>query len=233
MQTKDGARPLITIDGPAGSGKSTISRRLAKELDLLYLDTGAMYRAVALQARRHGLDSAQGRLLREMCRELDLNFDRTADLPRIRIGKEDVSLAIRTPEMDMLSSKISMVREVREEMTELQRKIGAEGGVIAEGRDMGTVVFPGADLKIFLTASLEVRVDRRYRERADRGERVLRDRVRSELQQRDDQDRSRTLAPLKPAEDAEIIDTSTLNINQVVDHITKIIRKRESERNDD
>jgi len=226
-------KPLITIDGPAGSGKSTISRLLAKKLNLLYLDTGAMYRAVALQAHRQGLGTDQGKLLRKMCQNLDLNFDRAFDPVRIRLGEEDISAAIRTPEMDMLSSKISMVKEVRAEMTELQQKIGQKGGLIAEGRDMGTVVFPQADFKFFLTASLEVRVDRRHRERVDRGENISRNHIYSELKKRDEQDTRRALAPLKPAEDAEIIDTTTLNIDQVVDFILKSIKKREVKRNND
>jgi cytidylate kinase len=226
-------KPVITIDGPAGSGKSTISLQLAKKLNLLYLDTGAMYRAVALQAHRQNLGTDKGKLLRKMCQDLDLNFDRTFDPARIRIGEEDVSTAIRTPEMDMLSSKISMVKEVRAEMTELQQKIGQKGGLIAEGRDMGTVVFPQAHFKFFLTASLEVRVDRRYRERMDRGENISRDFICSELKKRDEQDTHRSLAPLKPAEDAEIIDTTALNIDQVVDFILKSIKKREGKRNND
>lgn len=224
---------LITIDGPAGSGKSTISRLLAEKLNLLYLDTGAMYRAVALQAHRQGLDSDQGKLLKKMCRQMDINFDRSTDPPGIRIGGEDISAAIRTPEMDMLSSKISMVKEVRAEMTGLQRKIGEKGGVIAEGRDMGTVVFPRAHLKIFLTASPEVRADRRYKERAGRGECVSRSQVRSELEKRDQQDSGRALAPLRPAEGADIIDTSTLTIDQVVNFIIKIVGKRKVKRNYD
>jgi len=226
-------KPVITIDGPAGSGKSTISRQLAKKLSLLYLDTGAMYRAVALQAHRQSLGTDQGQLLRKMCQDLDLNFDRTFDPARIRLGEEDVSAAIRTPEMDMLSSKISMVKEVRAEMTALQQKIGQNGGLIAEGRDMGTVVFPRADFKFFLTASLEVRVDRRYRERMDRGENISRDLICSELKKRDEQDTHRSLAPLRPAEDAEIIDTTALNIDQVVDFILKSIKKREGKINND
>jgi cytidylate kinase len=224
---------VVTIDGPAGSGKSTISRLLAEKMHLLYLDTGAMYRAVALAAQRQGLDVDQGALLGEMCQRLDLNFDRTVDPPVVRLGKEDVSAAIRTPEMDMLSSKISTVREVREEMTKLQRKIGDSGGLIAEGRDMGTVVFPQAGLKIFLTASLEERVERRYRERVNRGERMSRKRVRSELEKRDEQDSLRALAPLRPAEDAEIIDTSCMRIDQVVEYVEKIYRKMALKRNDD
>lgn len=210
---------IITIDGPAGSGKSTVSRLLAKKLDFLYLDTGAMYRAVALHAKRAGIAIDDDKELYKMCRDLDINFASNGDNFRVYLGGEDMSLEIRKPEMDMLSSRISIIKEVRDAMTELQRKIGREGRLIAEGRDMGTVVFPDAEHKFFITASTEARAERRYNERIGRGESVSREEVEMELKKRDEQDRNRPIAPLKPAEDAIIIDTTTLRIDQVVEEI--------------
>lgn len=207
---------IITIDGPAGAGKSTVSRIVAKELDFLYLDTGAMYRAVALQAKIQGLDFSDGDGLKEMCNRLDLRFVSDGDVPRILNGEEDISLAIRSPEMDMLASRVSAVKEVREAMTGLQRRIGAKRGLVAEGRDMGTVVFPDADKKFFVTASVEVRAERRYQERAYRGEPILKEEVLAELKKRDEQDSNRSIAPLHPARDALILDTSFLSIDEVV-----------------
>jgi len=216
---------IITIDGPSGSGKSTVSRLLAKKLQFLYLDTGAMYRAVALQVKREGIDFRDEKELMELCRNLDLNFRTDEGGSKLYIGKEDVSLAIRTPEMDMLSSKISAIKQVRETMTALQRKIGEEGRLVAEGRDMGTVVFPDADHKFFITASPEIRAERRYRERTTRDEPVSRAEVERELRKRDDQDSTRAIAPLRPAKDAKIIDTTALNPDQVVEKILGNIKK--------
>jgi len=143
---------VITIDGPAGSGKSTVSRLLAKKINCLYLDTGAMYRAVALAASRKGISFSDGKRLGELCRSLELYFTTDADPPRLFLGKEDISVPIRTPDMDMLSSEVSAVKEVREAMMELQRKMARGISIVAEGRDMGTVVFPEARHKFFLTA---------------------------------------------------------------------------------
>lgn len=207
---------IITVDGPAGSGKSTMSRLLARKIGYLYLDTGAMYRAVALQARRRGLDMRAPGDLAEMCAELDLHFESGSGENRLFLGAEDVSAAIRTPEMDLLSSAISAVKEVRDAMTALQRRIGREGKIVAEGRDMGTVVFPQARHKFFLTAAVEIRAERRYRERLGRGESVARDEVEKELRKRDGQDSRRTIAPLMAAEDAVVIDTSNLDADQVM-----------------
>jgi cytidylate kinase len=217
---------IITIDGPAGSGKSTISLLLAKKLGLLYLDTGAMYRAVALSALRKGVDLRDAAVLREMCRDIDINFRSAGDNYRVYIGAEDISDEIRRPEIDMLSSKISAIKEVRDAMTGLQRRIGMKGGIVAEGRDMGTVVFPDADHKFFLTASSDIRAERRYKERVDRGECISMEQVETELKKRDEQDRTRIIAPLKPAVDAIIIDTTALGINEVVDEMLGRIGKK-------
>lgn len=211
---------IITIDGPAGAGKSTISRLLAKELGYVYLDTGAMYRAVALQARRQGIDFNDGEALMKMCREIDIHFPpNNKGENRIFLGTEDVSSAIRTPEMDMLASNISVVREVRQAMTDLQRKIGKNGRLVAEGRDMGTVVFPDAKYKFFITASTNTRAERRYKERKQRGESIRLEDVEAEMLKRDEQDQSRKIAPLQPADDAVVIDTSMLDVNQVIKKI--------------
>jgi cytidylate kinase len=218
---------IITIDGPAGSGKSTVSRMLAARLKFLYLDTGAMYRAVALRAKREGADLKDRQKIVRLCRDLDLHFKTMDGVTRLFLGSEDISAAIRSPEMDMLSSAVSAVKEVRETMTVLQRKMAAQGGVVAEGRDMGTVVYPDADCKFFLDADPRTRAGRRYRERVERGEEVSREEVEKELRQRDDQDMRRTLAPLVPAMDAIILDTTHITVEQVVDEMVKIIEKGE------
>ncbi|MCD4715872.1 MAG: (d)CMP kinase [Desulfobacterales bacterium] len=210
---------IITIDGPAGSGKSTISRALAKKINFLYLDTGAMYRAVALDAKRRGISPDNGRRMGDLIKSMDLHFKTDEDPPKLFLGSEDISLAIRSPEMDMLASRVSAVKEVREGMSHLQRKMARGLKVVAEGRDMGTVVFPDAEHKFFLTALPRVRAERRYKERLGRGESVSKEIVESELKKRDKNDKTRSLAPLKPAEDAKIIDSTQLTPEQVVEEI--------------
>jgi len=214
---------IITIDGPSGSGKSTVSRLIAERLGIQYLDTGAMYRASALQAVRKGIDFGNGPGLFNMCLELDLHFMPCGNSQKILLGNEDITSEIRSPEMDMMASEISAVKEVREAMTTLQRKIGMTGGLVAEGRDMGTVVFPDADYKFFVTASIPERAQRRYMERLGRGESISRDKVEEELKRRDEQDMGRSIAPLRPAADADIIDTTGIDIEQVIETIVKKI----------
>jgi cytidylate kinase len=210
---------IITIDGPSGSGKSTVSRALAKRIRFLYLDTGAMYRAVAFDAKKKGIDPEDGKRLGELCRGIDLHFEAGGDTPRLLLGNEDISSVIRSPEIDMLSSSVSAVREVREAMTALQRKMAKGSNLVAEGRDMGTVVFPDAKHKFFLTATPETRAIRRYKERLQRGESVSKSLVETELAKRDQQDETRSLAPLKPARDAKVIDSDLLTAEEVLQEI--------------
>ena len=220
---------IITIDGPGGSGKSTIAKLMARKLNFIYLDTGAMYRAVALAALRNGIPFDQEARLSDLCQTIDLRFEHTEDASRLLLNGEDVSQAIRSPEMDIASSTVSAVRAVRFAMTDLQRRLSQDLNVVAEGRDMGTVVFPDARNKFFLTARPEVRARRRYRERQKRGEEISFEEVASLLAKRDQQDASRNLAPLKPAEDAVMIDSSDLEPTDVVKkmmaHVDSTLRK--------
>lgn len=224
---------VITIDGPAGSGKSTVSRLLARKIDYLYLDTGAMYRAVALAAKMNKVDINDGKRLGELCMSIHLEFKENQSTgkdtvpQRLFLGGHEISDEIRSPEMDMLSSSVSAVKEVREAMTGLQQKMAEGVKVVAEGRDMGTVVFPNAGYKFFLTASPQVRVDRRYMERLRRGESVSKEVVEEELRERDHQDKTRSLAPLKPARDAHVIDSSTLMPEEIVEEIITRVGKND------
>ena len=218
-----GVLNVITIDGHAGSGKSTVSRRLAARIGYAYLDTGAMYRGVALAAKRKGISVDNGSQLARLCDNLNLRFVPGQDPPRLFIENEDISQKIRCPEIDMLSSNFSAVKEVREAMCGLQRKMACNlnAGLVAEGRDMGTVVFPNARFKFLLTASLEERASRRHSELLARGESIEKNTVMNSLKKRDHQDENRILAPLKPALDAVIVDSTNMGIEEVVQHMMK------------
>ena len=210
---------VVTIDGPTGSGKSTVSRLLARRLSCAYLDTGAMYRVAALALKQTGIPLSDKAAVAKACDNLHIRFVPGGDANRVYMGDVDVSQAIREPRMDLFASDVSKLDVVRNAMTSLQRKIGSHGPLVAEGRDMGTVVFPEARHKFYLDASLEVRVDRRFQERKNRGESITRDEVRTDLIKRDEQDMNRSLAPLKPAADAVIIDTTYLSLDQVIEQI--------------
>jgi CMP/dCMP kinase len=221
---------IITIDGPSGAGKSTISRGLAARLGYTYLDTGAMYRAVGLQIERAGLDlesdnDALGRLLDEVVLRLVANDG--GDV-LVFLNGENVSAAIRTPEMGLVASRVSAHPLVRRKLTELQRQIGNQGAIVAEGRDMGTVVFPGAAYKFYLDASPGVRARRRYEQLSALGQGVDYQEILAQIIKRDRDDSSRALAPLKPAADAVIIDTSDLDIEAVIASMLEIITSQET-----
>ena len=215
---------LITIDGPAGAGKSSVSKLLAKKLGYIYLDTGAMYRAVALLARDSGYsESLDERTLEEICLGLDLAFVQKDGTLRLLANGRDVTEEIRHPEISSLASAVSAKGSVRERLSTIQRNMGKAGGIVLEGRDMGTVVFPDADVKFFLDASPEVRSKRRFLELEAEGEDTTPEEVHQLMLERDRNDRNRQLAPLRPADDAILVDSSDLQIAAVVqvmlDHI--------------
>jgi cytidylate kinase len=212
---------IVTIDGPSGAGKSTISKLLASRLHYTYLDTGAMYRVVGLQVERSGLDLEEDgarEKLAQLLAGLDLQLAPGEEGKETRafLNGEDVSDAIRTPEMAMVASRASAEPEVRKKLTEMQRKIGNNGAIVAEGRDMGTVVFPDAMHKFFLDASPEERAMRRQKQLAGNGQKIEFQELLAQIQKRDRDDSSRSLAPLHPAEDAVIIDSSEMNVEEVV-----------------
>jgi len=208
---------VITIDGPAGAGKSTVSKALAKQLDYVYVDTGAMYRAVALLALESGRTTAfEEDSLAQICAQLDLQFVQSNNAVRLLANGVDVTNQIRRPEISSLASSVSAKAVVRSKLSGIQRRMGTAGGIVFEGRDMGTVVFPDADVKFFLDAKAEIRTERRYLELEAKGEAITVDEVHRQMLARDHNDRSRELAPLQPAADAIIIDSSNLQVAEVV-----------------
>ncbi len=210
-------RLIIAIDGPAASGKSTTARLLARRLGYVYLDTGAMYRACALQARLSGISLEDEAAVEQMLRHLDIRVETSGEENVILLNGEDVSQAIRANDISKLSSDISALPAVRYRMVELQRALDARGGVILDGRDIGTFVFPDADLKFFLTASAEVRARRRWLELRQKGVDKPLAEVRQELEERDRNDAGRALAPLAVAEDAIVVDTGGMSVPEQVD----------------
>ncbi|MBN1572298.1 MAG: (d)CMP kinase [Deltaproteobacteria bacterium] len=217
-------RLIITMDGPAGSGKSSVSKEVAARLGYRYIDTGAMYRAVAVMSHELGIEPDDDEGLERLCDKINIEF---VD-GNIIVDGRDLSSEIRTPTADGLSSMVSSREPVRRAMIALQRKMAARGGVVMEGRDIGTVVLPNADAKFYITASPEIRGERRHRERLGKGEESNLDEVIEAIRDRDERDSRRELSPLKPASDAQIIDTSNLDISEVVGTILKRLGKDDS-----
>jgi cytidylate kinase len=204
------------MDGPAGAGKSTVARKLAAELGFGLIDTGAIYRTVALAASRASLGAGDVEAVTGLAQALVERRAIRLEAGKTLLDGEDVSQAIRTPEMSLAASAVSAVPGVRAALLAVQRQLGAEGGVVLEGRDIGTVVFPDAERKFFVTASVEVRARRRYDELMAKGTDVTFEATLDDVQRRDEADSTRAVAPLKPADDAEIVDTSGMSIDDVV-----------------
>jgi cytidylate kinase len=216
---------IITVDGPAAAGKSTVSKILSRSLSYLYLDTGALYRAFAYKASEYGILPDNERGLSELCEKLKVSLKRIDGDMKIFVDEEDVTQKIRTEQIGFLASKISAVPAVRKALLSLQREAGKGGGIIAEGRDMGTVVFPYADLKFFLDADVRERVQRRYLEMLDRGDHSDFEKVRISLVQRDQQDMTREISPLRQTNDSIFVDTTGLSVEEVVETMAGIIEE--------
>jgi cytidylate kinase len=218
---------VVAIDGPAGAGKSTAARKLAERLGYVLVDTGALYRGVALSAFERGVDWEDGQALGQLVDGLSLSFQRDpSGAPRLAIDGIDRSSDIRTPHISTGASRVSRHSEVRRALLGLQRRLGAHGGVVFEGRDIGTVVFPDAEVKVFLTASDEARAQRRHAELRHAGHEVDLERVLSDIRERDRLDSERDVAPMRAADDATLLDSSALTLDQVLDKLEHIVKKR-------
>lgn len=216
----------IAIDGPGGAGKSTIAKALAKKLGYIYVDTGALYRAIGLYMLNSGADTKDMSAVTPKLAEIDVELKYVDGAQKVILCGQDVSTEIRKPEVSMAASDVSAIGDVRAFLLDLQRDMACKNNVIMDGRDIGTVVLPNAQIKIFLTASAEERAMRRYKELVEKGVEVEYETVLKELNERDYQDSHREIAPLKPAEDADLIDTTGNNLEQSVNMLAEYVSKR-------
>jgi len=217
---------VIAIDGPSGSGKSTVGKALARRLDYLYIDSGAIYRAIGLKAIDGGTPLEEPLSLERIARASEVELVGDPDHLRVLLDGCDVTEAIRRPEASHASSVVATIPEVREAVVDKLREMARAGGVAMDGRDIGTKVFPDAQVKVFLDASLDVRARRRFEEERERGREVSVEAIRAELEQRDRRDRERTATPLVKAPDAVFIDTSDMSLDGVIEHVLEIVRMR-------
>ena len=216
----------IAIDGPGGAGKSTISKTVAKKLDILYVDTGSLYRTIGLFVKSKNVDPKNAPAVAALLSEISIQVKYENGTQVNYLNGVNHGDAIRTPEMSMYASAVSAIPEVRAFLLETQKQLARTTSVIMDGRDIGTVILPNADVKIFLTASAECRAMRRYKELCERGQTVSYESVLAEMNERDEQDSSRAIAPAKPAEDAIFLDTSDFTFEQSVDAVIDIIKKK-------
>ncbi|HAU8292371.1 TPA: (d)CMP kinase [Vibrio vulnificus] len=221
--------PVVTVDGPSGAGKGTLCMLLSKKLGFQLLDSGAIYRVLALAAIHHGVDTESEDTLVPLATHLDVQFVAEGDLVKVILEGEDVSKELRKEETGMAASKVAALPRVREALLRRQRAFEAAPGLVADGRDMGTVVFPNAKAKIFLDASAEERAHRRLKQLQDKGLDVRFDDLLSEIQERDDRDRNRPVAPLRPAEDALVLDSTSMSIDEVVEKALQYIESKLAE----
>jgi len=228
VEGKTGNRQLvIAIDGPAGAGKSTVAKAIAQALNYTYIDTGAMYRAVALAALRSGVPLDDEQALTELAQQLHIELQPAPGGNRVLLNGEDVTEALRTPEVGAAASPVAAVPGVRHRLVEQQRAMARRGGVVMDGRDIGTVVFPDADVKLFLTASAEERAKRRWLELQAKGFRQSLEEIRRSLEERDRRDAERAVSPLRKADDAVEIDTTDKSVDEVVRLVLDIVRKEQ------
>lgn len=214
----------IAIDGPSGAGKSTIARRLANELQMVYVDTGAMYRAIGVKARSRGIDRSDEATLAQMLSATRLGFLYIDGKQHILIDGEDAEERIRTPQASEDASVVSAVPAVRKKLTQMQRELAENQPVVMDGRDIGTHVLPNARFKFFLTASVHIRANRRYAELQEKGDNTPYEQVLTQMVERDHRDSNRAVAPLRPAQDAVTINSDDLDIDQVVEKLLSIVR---------
>ena len=219
----------IAIDGPAGAGKSTISKAAAKKLGFIYIDTGAMYRAVGLAAVRQGVDTTDTEGVTSILDNIEISISYDESGQQIFLNGENVSVDIRLPEISVAASNVAVIPAVRLKLVELQRELAAHNDVLMDGRDIGTYVLPDAEVKIFLTASVEERAMRRYKELTEKGIQADFDEVKADMEYRDKNDSEREFAPLKPAEDSIILDNTDLSLEQSVNKICEIAGTRKAE----
>ncbi|CAE6894076.1 Belongs to the cytidylate kinase family. Type 1 subfamily [Vibrio sp. B1FLJ16] len=218
--------PVVTVDGPSGAGKGTLCMLLAEKLGFQLLDSGAIYRVLALAAIHHGVDTESEDALVPLATHLDVQFIAEGDLVKVILEGEDVSGELRKEETGMAASKVAALPRVREALLRRQRAFETAPGLVADGRDMGTVVFPHAQAKIFLDASAEERANRRLKQLQDKGLDVKFADLLSEIQERDDRDRNRPVAPLRPAEDALVLDSTSMSIDEVVEKALQYIESK-------
>ncbi len=215
----------VAVDGPAGAGKSTVSRRAAKILGLVYVDTGALYRAIGLYVIEKGIDTKDEKAVTSVLKDITVDLDNSDGEQRVLLCGEDVTGNIRTGAVSMAASDVSSYPEVRAFLLETQKKIAREKSVIMDGRDIGTVVLPEADVKVFLTADAQVRAKRRFLELTERKEKVDYNTILAEINERDHNDKNRAVAPLKQADDAILLDTSKMSFDESIQALVNIIRK--------